>query len=214
MISPYKSSVRPRRAHFFKLIFKKRFPAGRRVIQKNHVSFEMSTTPASHSTEKTALARLIREISEHVINEAEREPMTSREHFEDLVDELFEALEKHELPIDSCTRLVVVFQVIKHSFHQRGFASREVFDETVELLFDVLDKRVFEKSEKGELEGPMDPDIVLISCWDSSSDWEHAEKMTTRLGYDTEDEEAYFQVCTPGGMPLEIKQWLYGSAGV
>ena len=171
---------------------------------------------ASHST---SLKAAVREIAVHVINQAEREKSDKRAYssstdgFESLLDGLFKHVQEHLEP--TATRLEVVKQLIRETFDRRTSESRQVFDDTVDLLHDVIYKRVFEKGEKGELEGPCDPDLLDISCWDSSSaDWEQAEKTTTRLGYESDEEApggtAYFQLCTPGGMPLAMKHWLFG----
>lgn len=167
----------------------------------------------------TSLKAALREIAVHVINQAEREEEKSddgfRAGFESVLDGLFHQVQEHTKRMEpTTTRLQLVQQLHRETFDMRTFDSRQAFDRTVDLLHDVIYRRVFEKGEKGELEGPCDPDIVDISCWESSADWEQVEKTTIRLGYESDEEgpggRAYFQLCTPGGMPLALRSWLYG----
>jgi len=149
----------------------------------------------------------VRKVTRDVI--AGDSPEKIREHLE----EVFQSLDNHDFTLEPFHHVVVAYTVLTGLFDGKKFGNRDEFDEMVEKVFEVLDKQVFRRNglAVGQLEGPMDPDRVEMRWWDHRmEDYDEDDVVTSVLGYDTEDEEAYHKPATRNGMSLEFHRWIYG----
>jgi hypothetical protein len=170
-------------------------------LYRPDVSFIMETKQTKHIT------ATVRKVTRDVI--AGKSPEKTREHLE----EVFESLDKHEFTLEPFHHVVVAYTVLTEVFDGKKFANRGEFDEMVEKVFEVLDKQVFRSNgvTVGQIEGPMDPDIVEFRWWDfRMEDYDEDDVVTSVLGYDSEDEEAYHKPATRNGVLLEFHRWMYG----
>jgi len=171
-------------------------------LYRPDVSFIMETKQTTKQITAT-----VRKVTRDVI--AGKSPEKTREHLE----EVFESLDKHEFTLEPFHHVVVAYTVLTEVFDGKKFANRGEFDEMVEKVFEVLDKQVFRSNgvTVGQIEGPMDPDIVEFRWWDfRMEDYDEDDVVTSVLGYDSEDEEAYHKPATRNGVLLEFHRWMYG----